>query len=739
MISNSDNSESEILSCSESDKNDKIVSNSSTSSDSSEPASSFSREYNLDKVIEVNSIKPIESDTGRRVHRTRERGCVRGRVRGRIKRKTQESSLRKSRYTYKEPTEKQLEKIRKRLLPIDPPDYVIENDIDNQNRNTNRGVNNIEDRYNSYFRAASDSNPNRRRVVKKALNNYGQLNIIEQESLDFADEDDSSSSFSCENTENKNCSQVQEFDLSRTFETYDLAFSELMIYLSQQNTHIVTISKKMSDHIKFTCRTKYCQCEIRLSKINEKWIFNYFVDHTCFDKSKGHKITKNEIDDAINDIGGRKTTSIDVSLPKLIRDKLGVDEFELPDCRIWRRNQIINGDSTKERKKSWNKLVSLVNYSKENGGDGSIVANEENAIFFAGMMPEYAKQFIQSTSFFPVILADGTFQKAIGHGVLIIIVTLTGNRTVLPLCWGWAETENKVGCQELFKYLKPMENLIETVFEDGGTALNSVTESLNDVFLALCAWHVKNNIPRQFRSIFWKYVKGFNLESKKIRNIIETEPEYANLLKIMKDKWHLLNKFAGTGPRFDLDTTSTMESFNGAISSYKKKEPFDVFKKIFLYGRDVLKNLHSLTGYLMPVADRYIKEAMIIAFSLPQPKKVGDLVSITIRKGQKSKIFDIDMDTLECSCHYRTDCGLPCPHLLRAILAYGDKRWACLIHKCYFVSEFKKNFPNLPKMIPFGEMNDSGNYKPPCYYTLRGRLRRIKRKEELQVEKSKDN
>lgn len=71
--------------------------------------------------------------------------------------------------------------------------------------------------------------------------------------------------------------------------------------------------------------------------------------------------------------------------------------------------------------------------------------NEEtslNEIIFAGFIPDYANSFINSEIFFSVVLLDTRFQTSISCGRLYAMISLTGNRTILPIAIVWAPSEN---------------------------------------------------------------------------------------------------------------------------------------------------------------------------------------------------------------------------------------------------------------------------------------------------------
>lgn len=129
-------------------------------------------------------------------------------------------------------------------------------------------------------------------------------------------------------------SEIIEFNSSKTFESFDLAYAYLHDYLRKRNTHLVTQSKTMTDHIKYTCKCVGCFADIELAKQGNTWLFTRFNDHQCINENRGFKVTKKEIDEVIHEIDHNRSINTDISLPDLVRSKLHATIDELPDCRV---------------------------------------------------------------------------------------------------------------------------------------------------------------------------------------------------------------------------------------------------------------------------------------------------------------------------------------------------------------------------------------------------------------------
>ena len=109
--------------------------------------------------------------------------------------------------------------------------------------------------------------------------------------------------------------------------------------------------------------------------------------------------------------------------------------------RIRRNYNTVFHFTRDDRLDSWGKLESLIQIIKQSGGNGDIHKNPEGLIYFVGIVPNYSFQFIYASVFFPVVQCDTKFQNGISKGHLYILITITGDRSILPLAVAWDPSE----------------------------------------------------------------------------------------------------------------------------------------------------------------------------------------------------------------------------------------------------------------------------------------------------------
>lgn len=92
---------------------------------------------------------------------------------------------------------------------------------------------------------------------------------------------------------------------------------------------------------------------------------------------------------------------------------------------------------------SWAKIHSFGELIISEGGDSIVeYVPNSNSIIRCAFLPYYAKIYLNSSVFFRILLADGTHNNSHSGGIVFIVITLTGNHEILPLCFGWGPTES---------------------------------------------------------------------------------------------------------------------------------------------------------------------------------------------------------------------------------------------------------------------------------------------------------
>lgn len=215
----------------------------------------------------------------------------------------------------------------------------------------------------------------------------------------------------------------------------------------------------------------------------------------------------------------------------------------MPDDWFYGRKRKAFGLDKDQRLNPLSKIVDLAIQISNEGGRKQIKIKKDKTLYytlrnFVGVMPKHWIDFIKPDAFFPVLIIDNTYIKGLGRGVLKTIVALTGNWNVLHIDWSWAVSENIIVCEYLYTIIAEFEEFIETMIDNGWTALNNALKSiLLDIIFELCNEHVFKNIPASKRNVFWSLVKDVSLtEYLTKKNTFFIKPKYWILKEKLKNK-----------------------------------------------------------------------------------------------------------------------------------------------------------------------------------------------------------
>ena len=142
---------------------------------------------------------------------------------------------------------------------------------------------------------------------------------------------------------------------------------------------------------------------------------------------------------------------------------------------------------------------------------------------------------MSSSIFFPVTQLDSRFQTCIARGRLYGLVTLTGNRSLLPLAFGWASSEKGEFTDMLFDMIHNELHFIKCCHTDEALALINSVEKVGIENL-LCTWHMSHHCPD--KQAFISLVKSKTPQEYEIKkqNIIKSNGNLANYLN-KKSRW----------------------------------------------------------------------------------------------------------------------------------------------------------------------------------------------------------
>ena len=293
---------------------------------------------------------------------------------------------------------------------------------------------------------------------------------------------------------------------------------------------------------------------------------------------------------------------------------------------------------------------------------------------------------------------DTRFQTCIARGRLYGLVTLTGNRNLLPLAFAWAPSENTYYTDKLLGLLKENVRLIQSCHSDESKALIKSIES-HKITSLLCTWHMPKHCPN--KEVFKSLVKSQTSSEyfTKKQDIIDKNLELLDYLN-ENDRWKKISRFECNAPRDQNIASTTAESLNAMIVrlDLKNKEPLDVLISIYDIGYFCLKDMCLQNDDLVNSANDYLNYALTVAKHLTVKRNpIYDTKYEVTKEGDedsKCTVIIAKLGKPSCSCRFFEDCGMPCVHILAAAIQ-SNIDWSDWVHPRFYTSLYKKHFENL--------------------------------------------
>lgn len=464
------------------------------------------------------------------------------------------------------------------------------------------------------------------------------------------------------------------------------------------------------------CKRKNCSAHLHLRYVDRQVKVRSATPHKCVTYSKTSKTKLREY---------LRTKGLQSKLTKLFmqetRRELG-DPY-ITDQRIRRAYQRVHAINLPSRLQSWSLLPSLCDLVVASGGTATMVTNDDGNCTFCGIMPEFCHRYVQSSLFFGVVSLDGSFQCGLGRGTLLAIVTLTGERTILPLSWAWAAHENSENIKTLVRLMKPEEvEKIQTVISDEGKAITgTIKDLLGDSHIALCAKHKDTHLDSS--GLFWKMLKSTTPAeyARCKQEYMEEDPDEFEKIRLVLP---YLTRWERDLPRDLLLTNGIAESFNAMCVNFRGMEPLALLRNIYALARAQIIELRrqDTTRTYTKAAFEYLSQAAQLASRLTC-SEVGADETVTVSDTYRD--FQVDLQLGTCSCQNHRECGLPCVHML-CCCSRRKANYQDYIHPRYLTSEISAVFPEIPPSIDFTALTPRAPepVRPPVLYSLKTKKKR---------------
>lgn len=570
-----------------------------------------------------------------------------------------------------------------------------------------------------------------KKIDLEKLFSLGKMNV---ENDDNANDDDNNDGNNEEDSINENYYQEEEEEECHEEMSFDnlntnvAPFANPAIaqtYITKINKGYRLIQKNVNNPLilAFKCQSKNCDYEIQCEKKDDGYHIMYQTVHSC----RGYAlIPKSEIDLAVKKVGVQNFIK-KKDYYQMVCNELGVSPESIDTQRIKRSYNRVFELNRLKRLKSWGMLESFINIIEHKGGLGKINKNEKEEINFVGFVPDYSVKYIHSDLFFPVVQLDTRFQNGISGGHLYIMITMTGDRTILPIAVAWAPSEKSNYTDMLLEMMPNEIPYIKACHTDEAIAL---FKSFENVGIAnhLCIWHMSKHCPS--KHIFKALVNSQN-SHEYMQTKYEICTKYQSLTEYLnqRNRWGKISRFESISPRDQNLATSGVESMNAFIKNMdlKNKEPLNIFKVIYEFGFIQIKKICVQKTFFTNSVNDWLSYALTVAHNLSVTKSSFNWEKYDVSKDDEIETkCTVILDPLEkpvCNCRFYQDCGMPCVHLL-AVAIKNKIDWCIWIHPRYYPSKYIFHFQSL-SFPDFDQIIKTNDDVPEGVKSLKQRQKRI--------------
>ena len=485
------------------------------------------------------------------------------------------------------------------------------------------------------------------------------------------------------------------------------SFEEMKLFVFKKSYFL---KKKMKVKIKnkriycIRCNIEACSGLIKCKKFLKKWILTNYQKHSCDSVSFyiPTVVVESFIKTELFCINDKKTPT------KLIKQKFPTISNRRIS-RIFSKIHKIHDEEFHAKK-----TISLCSKIKEHGGDYEIQLNENRKIISIAFITELCTQILKDETFFGTIIADSTFLNGSLGGILLLVTYKLPNGLVCPLGGCWCFSENIASWDLFLKLLKKnIVRKITLISDQGGAMLASFQKNFPNYNYQTCLWHLSQKVPINIKNEFWNCIFSVsnddferNWNCLKNKNKIYTETKLSDF----KQNLNLFSK----NKRLGSISSQLIESVNSLIKIDLNTQVDDVFKDIvYMQYSSIIKLLNKNEDLILFDKSKEILENEIkLSENLIIKKHLSTCFYTLIDNNITHSVYQICSETLDCSCNFYFNFGIPCQHLIKALL-FEKKNFdfiLSIIHPFHQIKNYnmiRKSMDNIPDL---SNLMDYSNY-----------------------------
>ena len=459
----------------------------------------------------------------------------------------------------------------------------------------------------------------------------------------------------------------------------------------EEGRHLGVHDKK--DRFRAICSEANCKARVIGSVKYDKVVVSKVIDHTC--SPSGYFMNKET---------KTKLTSTNYCSKNLI-DLIHKNEYHISRTTLYRFFE--EGASAAKFDIDWKKLESYINKfandEKSNVLFHTFEDGENEIIDSFFIFPVEGILFLKSKAFFGFIVIDGTFLKYCNKGNLIIFTTCTGNHEIIPVAYGFCQSENSQDISSFLEIIKQNvpEDTIKVFISDEGTG---ITSAIHNIFPHAnhlnCYLHKKSHLHGKAKKIFERATFAKNKEeyNKIIEDIDKNIPkeEREKLKKLCQEFSPLFYDDLTQG----MITNGICESINSILKREKNHTILDELNCLYDILRTKCEDIPftgDYTQYIKEIKTQFITPVNSICQVCRKGKsKKVDIIEKTNSQTYKFTVIK-ENDRINCTCNWSKHMGCGCQHIYHVLHMYTDLgNYNQTIHPGYTkeaIAEFQQSLP----------------------------------------------
>lgn len=364
----------------------------------------------------------------------------------------------------------------------------------------------------------------------------------------------------------------------------------------------------------------------------------------------------------------------------------------------------------------WKQFPQYLERNVKNGGFSRLVINDSEEIIAAGMLPDYARLLLQSHAMIPIVLIDDTFECGACRGNIIIAMTISGNRTNIPLAWAWGPKDNNDAYSLVLSLLRQANPKLLTFISNEKAALfYSINLFFPRAINKFSPYHLIKGVSNlEAKNLLWQL---FNMEHpdqfRTLKDGIQRKfTQVYNDVIANKEFLHFA-PFFNHGPVVNgLKAPSPAESMNALLLPFRDKEPIEVFHFLEVYGYSQCLNLVLLPSEYTP----YFQKRKAHIEAKMQNMRVFPFVPpycfhVINENLGKQCVFRINLVEVYCTCGKFQDRCFPCAHFA-AVCANQSQNWEEKCHPFYQTQTYRSALEDMHAPVELAGIDIDVSVRP---------------------------